>query len=237
MNLEASGKETFRFNASLFNAQTSPVVYTLQTSPPAGWNVVFRVQGMQVTSFQADSNRAQDISIECTPSPTAKPGKYTIPVLAVSDRRDTLTLTLEAVLKGSYAAELTTATGLLSGEGVEGKMKSVDLILKNQGSLPLDNINLSTQAPAQWTVSFEPAKIDRLDPGSAITITAHITIPDKTIAGDYLTNITAGNANATASASYRMTVTTSWLTGWFGILMILIAVGSIYYLIRKYGRR
>jgi uncharacterized membrane protein len=34
-----------------------------------------------------------------------------------------------------------------------------------------------------------------------------------------------------------MTVTTSWLAGWLGVMVILVAVGIVYYLIRKYGRR
>ncbi len=237
MNLEATARETFRFNASLFNAQARPVVYALQAVVPPGWNVSFKVQGMQVTSFQADSNRAQDISIELTPSPGTKPGKYTIPVVAVSDQQDSLTLNLEAVVKGNYSIELTTPNGLLSGEGTEGKTRSIELALKNQGTLPVDNLNLGSQAPTQWSVTFEPAKIDRLDPGNSVTIVAHIIVPDKTIAGDYLTTFTASNANATSSAAYRLTVTTSWLTGWFGILVIFMAVGIVYFLIRKYGRR
>ncbi len=236
-NLEATTKETFRFNASLFNAQARPVVYALQAAAPPGWNVAFRVQGMQVTSFQADSNRAQDISIELTPSPGTKPGKYVIPVAAVSDQGDSLTLNLEAVVKGNYSIGLTTPNGLLSGEGTEGNTKSLDLTLKNEGTLPLDNLNLSAQAPGKWSVSFEPSKIDRLDPGSTVTVVAHISVPDKTIAGDYLTTFTAGNSNATSNVSYRLTVTTSWLTGWFGILLILIALGIVYSLIKKYGRR
>jgi uncharacterized membrane protein len=237
MNLEATTKETFRFNASLFNAQARPVIYALQATAPPGWNVAFKVQGMQMTSFQVDSNRGQDISIELTPSPGTKPGKYTIPVVAVSDQQESLTLNLEAVVKGNYSIELTTPNGLLSGEGTEGETKSIDLTLKNQGTLPVDNLNLGSQAPAKWSVAFEPAKIDRLDPGSSVTIVAHISVPDKTIAGDYLTTLTASNPNATTSTAYRLTVTTSWLTGWFGILVILIAVGIVYFLIRKYGRR
>jgi len=237
MNLEATAKETFRFNASLFNAHARPVVYALQAGAPPGWNVSFKVQGMQVTSLQADSNRAQDISIELTPSPGAKPGKYVVPVTAVSDQQDSLTLNLEAVLKGNYSIELTTPNGLLSGEGTEGDTKSIELTLKNPGTLPLDNLNLNAQAPTKWSVTFDPSKIDRLDPGSSVNVVAHITVPDKTIAGDYLTSFTANNSNATSSLSYRMTVTTSWLTGWFGILVILIAVGIVYLLIRKYGRR
>jgi uncharacterized membrane protein len=138
---------------------------------------------------------------------------------------------------GSYSLEITTPTGLLSDEVTEGSRKPIYLSLKNQGTLPLDNLDLSAQTPTKWNVTFEPAKIQRLEPGSSINVMANVNVPDKTIAGDYLTTFTASNANATANTSYRLTVTTSWLTGWLGMLVILTAVGMVYFLIRKYGRR
>ncbi|WP_205511785.1 COG1470 family protein [Longitalea arenae] len=236
INLEATAKETFRFNASLTNGLNRSIIYDLQASVPAGWSSSFRVDGMPVTSFRLDSNKTQDISIELTPSPSVKPGKYAIPVKAVSDQ-GTLELNLEAVVKGTYAVELTTPTGLLSDEVTEGSKKPIYLSLKNQGSLPLDNLELSAQTPTKWNVSFEPAKIDRLEPGSTINVVATVNVPDKTIAGDYMTNFTVRNNNATANSSYRLTVTTSWLAGSVGILVILLAMGLVYSLIRKYGRR
>jgi uncharacterized membrane protein len=236
MNLEATAKETFRFNASLFNGQNRSVIYQLQAQAPAGWNSSFRVDGMQVTSFKLDSNRTQDISIELTPSPSVKPGRYAIPVVATSDQ-GSLELNLEAVVKGSYDIELTTPTGLLSEEVTEGDRKPIYLTLKNQGTLPLDNLELSAQTPTKWNVSFEPAKIERLDPGSSINVVANLSVPDKTIAGDYLTTFTVKNNNAKAESSHRLTVTTSLLAGWLGVTVIAIAVGMVYLLIKKYGRR
>lgn len=236
MNLEATAKETFRFNASLTNGQNRSIIYELQAGLPAGWSSSFRIDGMPVTSFKLDSSKSQDISIELTPSPSVKPGKYAIPVKAIS-AQGTLELNLEAVVKGSYAVELTTPSGLLSDEITEGSRKPIYLSLKNPGTLPLDNLELSAQTPTKWNVSFEPARIDRLDPGSTINVVANVNVPDKTIAGDYMTNFTVRNNNATANSSYRLTVTTSWLAGGVGVMIILLAIGMVYFLIRKYGRR
>jgi uncharacterized membrane protein len=236
INLEATAKETFRFNASLHNATSRAVIYTFRAGIPDGWNLAFRVDGMQVTSFRADSGRTQDVSIEVTPTPDAKPGTYAIPVTATGEP-DTLSLKLEAVIKGSYGMELTTPTGLLSGEITEGNREPIHLTLKNTGTLPLEGLELSAQAPTKWDAIFEPAKIERLEPGKSIDVIANLKVPDKTIAGDYVTTFSARNNNTNATALFRMTVTTSWLAGWMGVLIILAAVGIIYTLIRKYGRR
>ncbi len=236
INLEATSKETFRFSATLHNAASRPVVYNFSAGVPEGWNLVFRVDGMQVTSFRADSGKTQELSIEMTPAPDTKPGKYTVPVKAASDL-ETLELNLEAVVKGSYGLELTTPSGLLSDDITEGSQKKIHLTVRNTGTLPLDGIDLSAQAPPKWDATFEPQKIERLDPGKTIEVVANLKVPDKTIAGDYVTTFSARNNSTTSSAVFRMTVTTSWLAGWIGVLIILAAIGVIYTLIKKYGRR
>lgn len=236
VNLEATATETFRFTASLHNGSRRPVVYAFQAEVPPGWNRVYRVDGMQVTSFRVDSGRTQDIAIELTPGPGAKPGKYQVPFTATADG-ETLALQLEAVVKGNYALELTTPTGRLSDEITEGSSKHITLTVRNTGTLPLDGVELSAQSPSRWEATFEPAKIERLEPGKTADIVATLKVPDKTIAGDYLTTFNARHNNANANAAFRMTVTTSWLAGWVGVLVLLAAVGVIYALIRKYGRR
>ena len=73
--------------------------------------------------------------------------------------------------------------------------------------------------------------------GQSQEVEASLSVPDKTIAGDYVTNFTAKNSFATADAAFRMTVKTSLLSGWIGIMVILLALATVYYLVRKYGRR
>jgi uncharacterized membrane protein len=236
INLEATAKETFRYNASLYNGKGHTAVFEFTAGLPAGWNIAFRVEGMQVRAFRLDSNRTQDVSIEVTPSPLVQPGKYNIPVTATVEG-DTMQLALEAVVKGNYAVALTTPEGLLSDEITEGSRKPIHLTIQNTGSLPLDALELSAQSPPKWDATFEPAKIERLEPGKSMDVIATVRVPDKTIAGDYVTNFAVKNSNATGNATFRMTVTTSWLAGWLGVLVILLAIGMVYYLIKKYGRR
>ena len=62
-------------------------------------------------------------------------------------------------------------------------------------------------------------------------------MPEKTIAGDYVANFTAKNANDQKELSFRILVKTSLLSGWIGIVLTLGAIGLVYCVIRKYGRR
>ena len=68
-------------------------------------------------------------------------------------------------------------------------------------------------------------------------VVVKLTVPEKTIAGDYVTTVTARNNTSNAQLAFRMTVRTSILSGWIGILIILAAITLVFFLIRKYGRR
>jgi uncharacterized membrane protein len=183
-----------------------------------------------------DGSKSEEITIEITPSHNAAPSTYKIPVTA-STGRDTLQLHLEAVVKGSYSIELTTPTGRLSDHVTEGKQKETQLVVKNSGTLPLNDIRLSAQTPPKWGAIFEPAKLDELLPGKTVDIIAKLSVPDKTLAGDYVTTFKVRNAHSEAQAVFRMTVKTSMLSGWIGMLVILSAIALVAYLMRKYGRR
>lgn len=236
MNIEATAKETFRYNTSLHNGSKQSLIYDLGGLLPEGWMITFETQGSQVASVRVDSGQSLNISIQVNASPGVKPGKYNIPVTAFSSK-DTLSLQLQAVVKGTYGVGLTTPTGLLSDDVTEGRSKVIQLTLNNTGTLPLQGLNLSAGSPAKWTVTFDPSKVERLDPGKTMDIKATVNVPDKTIAGDYVTTFTVKNNYVNADTTFRITVKTSLLSGWIGVLIILIALGIVYYLIRKYGRR
>ena len=57
------------------------------------------------------------------------------------------------------------------------------------------------------------------------------------MAGDYVASLEANTAEKSATASVRVSVRTPLLWGWLGIMIILGALGGVYYLFRKYGRR
>nr|WP_068888776.1 NEW3 domain-containing protein [Pedobacter panaciterrae] len=236
INIEAATNEPFRYNTSLHNASAKQMIFEFKTNLPIGWIISYKVDGNQVTSLNMDAGTTREVSIEINASTSAAPGKYKIPLKAISNA-DTLSLNLEAVVKGSYGITLTTPTGRLSEELTSGSHKEINLEIKNSGTLPLADIELSSQLPTGWEVSFEPSKIKQLEPGKSVSVIANLKVPDKTIAGDYAATFTATNSNGNAQAAFRMVVTTSLLSGWIGILVILLAVSLVYYLIRKYGRR
>jgi uncharacterized membrane protein len=133
--------------------------------------------------------------------------------------------------------DLTTPSGLLSYKITAGDKRRIELVVKNTGSSELKGIELSASSPASWEVTFEPKKIEKLVPGAETSVFAEIKAAKKALPGDYVVNIDAKIPELAAKTTFRMSVETPMLYGWVGVLIIIIAIGSVYYLFRKYGRR
>ncbi|GGC47486.1 hypothetical protein GCM10011386_44530 [Parapedobacter defluvii] len=235
-NMEGAANSTFTFNSTLRNPSSEEQVYGLRAQVPQGWNALFRANGKQVSSVNVGPNQTQNITIELDPPDHLGAGSYKIPVVASTSGMSS-NLELEVVITGSYNLELTTPTGKLSTSITAGSDEKVELMVKNTGSAPLKNVEMKSSAPVDWTVSFEPSKIDVIAPGQHAQVFATIKASRKSVAGDYVANLEAKAPEKSATASFRLSVRTPLLWGWLGILIIIGALGGVYYLFRKYGRR
>jgi uncharacterized membrane protein len=235
-NMEGHAGSTFNYKATLRNRTAEKQLYSLAAEAGQGWDVQFKVDGKNVTSVSVEPNATKDIDIEINPPEKVKSGSYKIPVKAATSSTSS-TLELEVVITGSYDVELGTPTGLLSTEVTAGGTRTLQLKITNTGSADLHDIELSSSAPVNWEVTFEPKKITKLEAGKSTEVTATIKADDKAIAGDYVVSMTATAPEASSEAQFRVAVKTSLLWGWLGVLIILAVIGGVYYLFRTYGRR
>lgn len=235
-NMEGHTDSTFRFQTTLHNRTAEAQPYGLRAQAEPGWTVQFNADGNSVTAVEVEANEEKSIQVNVQPPPSVKEGTYKIPLQAFNNSTSA-EVELEVVITGTYGLELTTPNELLSTEITAGSERTVDLVLRNTGSAPLENIELSGQAPMQWDVTFEPSEVERLEAGDSTTVKAQIKADSKALAGDYVTRISADAAEATDSQTFRITVETPVLWGWIGVIIILAVIGGIFYLFRVYGRR
>ena len=183
-----------------------------------------------------EANATENISIDITPSATVQAGSYKIPIHATTSSTSA-DIELEVVITGSYDIELTTPRGLLSTDITAGGTKRIDLVVRNNGSAELKDVQLSASKPVDWEVAFEPSKIEKMTAGSTTNVTATIKASKKALPGDYVTKMTAKTPEVNTTAEFRISVRTPMIYGWLGVLIIVIVLGGVYYLFRKYGRR
>lgn len=235
-NMQGNVNSTFTFNANLRNQTADKQLYALMADAPRGWNVIFKSNYQQVTSVNSEPNSTQQVTIEIKAPEKTAAGKYKIPVRAATNS-SAADLELEVVVTGSYSMELTTPTGLLSTDLTAGETKQLELVVNNTGSSELSDIKPEYSAPVNWSVTFDPKKIDKLSAGATTRIYATIKADKKAIPGDYVTNIETKTPEVSSKVSFRISVETPLLWGWVGVLIIIAALGSVYHLFRKYGRR
>ena len=235
-NMQGSSTSTFTFKATLKNRTAEQQLYALMAEASRGWNVTFKADYKQVTSVELPANTTKDITVEIVPPAQIEAGTYQIPVSATTNTTSAKAQ-LEVVVTGSFNMDLTTPTGLLSTSITAGDETRLELVVRNTGSSPLTGIDLGSSSPSNWKVVFEPKKIETLLPGKEAQVFATIKADKKAIPGDYVTNLEAKTPETTSKAVFRISVKTPMLWGWIGIFIIFVALGSVYYLFRKYGRR
>lgn len=235
-NMEGTSGSSFTFNTTLKNKTATKQQYALMAKAPRGWNVIIKPNYKQATSTEVEANGTKNISYEIKPSPSATAGTYKIPVKAVSGSTAT-NLEFEVVITGTYEMNLSTPSGLLSTHIGAGSEKKIELSLKNTGSTDLENIELTASKPKDWSVSFNPEKIDKIAPGQTKTVYATISAYKKAIPGDYMTKITAKTPEVNSSASFRISVRTPITVGLIGIIIVVLVLLGIIILFKKYGRR
>jgi len=235
-NQQGHSDTKFSYTLKLDNQTASKQQYALTAESPTGWDARFTVNGENVTSVDIEAHASKNVTLNLTPADYAQADTYDIPVHAVSGGTSA-DVNVQAVITGTYGISLSTANERLSADITAGKQRNLELVVTNTGTAELTDVSLTGQTPANWDISFSPKTISSLKPGEHTTVTASIKASNKALAGDYVVSLSAQSSAKTADAELRMTVKTSVMWGWIGVLIIVAVLGGVYALFRKYGRR
>ena len=236
--LQGPASDNFNFTLTLKNDKEEDVTFSATATGPADWDVSAKAtaQSQAVTAVVKAGAVAQ-VTVAANPPEDVQAGKFPIQ-LTVNAGDTTLTKDLEVDITGSYKMSLTTPTGVLSTRGSAGGTTDQQFTITNTGSAPLTKVVMTSTPPTGWKVTFEPESIDTLAPNDPKVVTAHITPTSDAIAGDYTINFrTTATETANDSAEIRFTVEASLLGAIVGIALIAAAVGGLFWVFRRYGRR
>jgi uncharacterized repeat protein (TIGR01451 family) len=133
---------------------------------------------------------------------------------------------------------LSTPNSNLAAHGAAGSATEQQFTVTNTGTAPITGVKLTGTLPSNWKVEFTPDTIDSIAPDGVETITAKITPTGDAIAGDYaLTFHATATEAARDDAELRFTIETSILGAIIGAGLIAVAIGGLYWVFRRYGRR
>jgi uncharacterized repeat protein (TIGR01451 family) len=236
--LRGSTRSNFEYTMTIKNDSGKKLLVSLAADAPRNFDASFtEAYGtQQLTAIPVEAGKTKDVKLKVTPPDSADAGHFTVTAhIAAEDAKASTQVALD--ITGEPKLALTGREGLLSARATAGKETTVPVTISNTGTAPAENVQLSGSAPSGWKVTFEPKTVERIAPNKTAEVQALITPPEKAIAGDYVTTLTASSRGASGNATFRVTVTTSTMWGVAGAGIIgaalLIMVGAV----ARFGRR
>lgn len=235
--LRGAATSAFRYRMTLRNDSDRDLLVNIDATVPKGAQVTFTAVGQQVTSFPVKAGESRDVDVEVSLAQGTASGDYEVVVRArsgdaLAEKKLTLTVTGRADLS------LTGAEGSrLSGRATAGQSTPLKIVVRNRGSSPARNVELSSSEPSGWEIKFDPQRVAEIAPNGEAQVTANLKPLAKAIAGDYMVTLRANASDASGSADFRITVQTSTYWGILGILVVIAALAVVFQAVSRYGRR
>ncbi|MBA7652387.1 hypothetical protein ES703_60221 [subsurface metagenome] len=241
--LEGVAGDIFEFEVNITpSTDEYAVKYDFNVTAPPGWEAgvwgAYPKKRVSSIDFRGERVHSETIEVRAVPLPGERPepGDYVI-TLEVESGDIKASLDLTAVVTYRYEFGMYTETGRLNAQVKAGEDNHISILLINTGTGAIEDLALSSDKPEGWSVTFNPEKIDSLEPGLRREVDVVIKPPKKAIAGDYLTTLKAGSERGFDSLELRVTVLTSTLWGWAGIGIAAGVITGLVVLFRRLGRR
>ncbi|HHC07820.1 MAG TPA: alpha-galactosidase, partial [Actinobacteria bacterium] len=228
---------TFSFSLELRNDTAQEIQFGLRTEGPPGWQIEARPAGQsRASTVIVDAGATERITVDVDPPDFVPAGLYPV-LLEASGQGESARAELAVEITGTYAMTLTTPDQRLNVEARAGEPSELALVVVNDGSAPLLDVDLSATPPRGWEVTFAPERIDRIEPGETAEVVATVTPAEDAITGDYRITLRARTAETSDQIEVRATVETSAVWGLVGVGVILVALAGLGAVFRRYGRR
>jgi uncharacterized membrane protein len=237
-SLRGTPRSSFEYTVTVGNDSGKDLTVALSAQGPANFQTTF-TEGFgsnEISSIPVEAGQTKDIKVKVTPPRDVKAGDYPV-LVKVASEGATADLRVNLQISGQGKLALSTKDGRLSGEAEVGKSAPYTLVLTNDGTAPVDEIELSGTVPTNWKVEFNPKTIATLAPNEKKEVQVLVTPGDKAIAGDYVASFRATARGESSAADFRITVTTSTLWGLVGIGIIAIALLVLLGAVARFGRR
>jgi uncharacterized membrane protein len=237
-SLMGTPKSSFDYTLTVSNDSGKDLTVALAAQAPTNFQTTFNEAfgTNEISQIPIEAGQSKDIKIKVTPPRDVKAGNYPVTVrVAAEGATAEQKVTLQVSGQGKLA--LSTKDGRLSGEATVGKTSDYTMVLSNDGTAAVEDIEMSGSVPTNWKVEFEPKTVASLAPNEKKEVRASVTPSDKAIAGDYVSTFRANGRGESSSADFRITVTTSTMWGIVGIGIIAIALLVLLGAVARFGRR
>jgi uncharacterized membrane protein len=237
-DLRGNPKSSFEYQLSIKNDSGKKLTVALGADAPQNFDATFTEQygSQELSAVPIDAGQSKDVKLKVRPPSTVAAGKYKVTARVVAEDAN-VTTELGLEVNGQPKIDLAGREGVLSAKATAGVETAIAIVLTNSGDAVAEDITLSGTTPSGWKVTFDPKSVDKIAPNDTKEVQAMITPPEKAIAGDYVTTLRANWRGDSASASFRIGVSTSSMWGIVGVGIIGMALLVLLGAVARFGRR
>lgn len=237
-SLRGTPRSAFEYTLTVGNDSGKDLTVALSAQGPANFQSTF-TEGYgsnEISSIPIEAGQTKDVKLKVTPPRDVKAGDYPV-LVRVAAEGATAEMRVTLQISGQGRLALSTKDGRLSGEAEVGKASSFALVVTNDGTAPVEEVEMSGTVPTNWKIEFNPKSIASMAPNDKKEVQVMVTPAEKAIAGDYVASFRANGRGEQASADFRITVTTSTLWGLVGVGIIAVALLVLLGAVARFGRR
>ncbi len=218
--------------------------YDFNIITPPGWEagVWGSYPEQQIGSIDFGEERVLDEEIEVRavplPGERPEPGEYVIALEMESAELEVKGgIDLTAMVNHSYEFSMFTGTGWPNAQVKAGEDNHISILLENTGTATIEDITFSSDKPEGWSITFNPEKVDTLEPDLKREVDVVIKPLKKAIGGDYLAVLKAKGERGSDTLDLRITVATPRVGEWSGIGIAVGVIAGLVVLFRQLVRR
>jgi uncharacterized membrane protein len=237
-HVDAYAGATAKFPFTLGNTGTADCLASFNLSGlPNGykWQITDS-QGNVVSQVYVKAGSTASLTLAVTIPPEVEP--TTIPLtLSASCGSSVDKAQLSLGVMGTYKLSFVTQSFYL--ETVPGSTQTFQIQVQNTGYSSLTNLNLAfTSVPKGFTVNVDPVNVLVLKPGDTATFTVTITTTGDINTGDYyLTFVVKADQLPQTSRDLHVFVKPQQSMVYVALVAVLLVVGALYLVYRRFGRR
>jgi len=237
-SLRGTPTTSFSYTLDVHNDSGKDVLVSLAAKLPKGFEASYTKQydQQEISSLPVKAGETQTVAMKLKLPDNVTAGNYDLEA-QISAAGVEASAPLQLAIEGQPKLSIGTKEGRLSGEAEAGKATPIALVITNTGTAPATKVALTSYPPTNWKIEFDPKTIDKIDPNGKADVTATLTPGAKSVAGDYMVTVNGNTEGSSASADYRVTVTTSTMWGIIGIAIIAIALLAVLGAVARFGRR
>ena len=239
-SLRGTSKSSFEFQIDVKNDSGRNLVVSLGAQAPQNFETSFTEQygSQELSSLPIDAGQSKTVKLKVRPPNTIGANRYPVSVKATAEDASRRHHRRARDHRPAAAQSIAGRDGVLSAAAPRPARRPRS---RSSSPTPAPRRPTRSSSPAARRAAGRSSSIRRpstsIAPGQNKEVQAHVTPPEKAIAGDYAPTFTAASRGDTAYTQFRVAVATSTMWGIVGVGIIAIALLILVGAVARFGRR